>query len=310
MSRRTTFATVFALVVVFSLSASTLAGASTHGRSHKPVAAKRPTTKKPTTATKKPVTTTPAAATPIAPPAVPSPPAALTLPWSGYVDLAPGVYTGASASWTVPTATCATSTAPDTYSLQWVGIDGYRYGNNTVEQDGTEVDCVGTTPTYRAWYEMWGNPALNNGYQVAFGQTLSPGDHVTASVALAQGTWTFILTDVTADWTTSATAPEPGTSQLATAEFIVERPLECEPGCVLSTLAPFTPVTFTNITVTSAPIASTNTDPGQSPAPAPVAATTQPTGLQPLTMYDGNFVLLTSESPLNAGSFTDIYLTS
>ncbi len=32
---------------------------------------------------------------------------------------------------------------PNTYSSQWVGIDGVN--DSTVEQDGTEADCTGTT---------------------------------------------------------------------------------------------------------------------------------------------------------------------
>lgn len=53
-----------------------------------------------------------------------------------------------SASWTQPTATCSRG---DQYAAFWIGIDGYS--SSTVEQTGTEADCVGNTAEYYAWYE-------------------------------------------------------------------------------------------------------------------------------------------------------------
>ena len=72
--------------------------------------------------------------------------------WSGYAATA-GTYTSVSASWTQPTGTCSRG---DQYAAFWVGLDGYS--SSTVEQTGSEVDCVGRTAEYYAWYEMYPGP--------------------------------------------------------------------------------------------------------------------------------------------------------
>src|ERR1700678_2931249 len=59
--------------------------------------------------------------------------------WAGYADTA-GTYTTVSASWTQPAGTCSSG---DTYAAFWIGIDGYS--SSTVEQTGTELDCIGKT---------------------------------------------------------------------------------------------------------------------------------------------------------------------
>ena len=69
--------------------------------------------------------------------------------WSGYAGTT-GTYTSVSASWTQPKGTC---TSGDQYAAFWVGLDGYS--SSTVEQTGSEVDCVGRTAEYYAWYEMY-----------------------------------------------------------------------------------------------------------------------------------------------------------
>src|SRR5215472_3488086 len=62
--------------------------------------------------------------------------------WSGYaVTGAKGSVSDVTGSWIVPTMDC--STTPTGYSAMWVGIDGYS--SNTVEQIGTESDCVNGT---------------------------------------------------------------------------------------------------------------------------------------------------------------------
>src|ERR1035438_10402374 len=59
--------------------------------------------------------------------------------WSGYAATT-GTYTSVSASWTQPKGTC---TSGDQYAAFWVGLDGYS--SSSVEQTGSEVDCVGRT---------------------------------------------------------------------------------------------------------------------------------------------------------------------
>ena len=61
-----------------------------------------------------------------------------------------------------------------TYSSQWIGIDGAENGDNFVEQDGTESDCLGGAPSYDAWYEMYGDPAVNGGDEVELSPTNYP----------------------------------------------------------------------------------------------------------------------------------------
>src|SRR6266516_1749663 len=56
--------------------------------------------------------------------------------WSGYAAHARS-YKKISASWVQPTAHC---TASRTFSSFWVGLDGYT--SNSVEQTGSEADCV------------------------------------------------------------------------------------------------------------------------------------------------------------------------
>ena len=78
----------------------------------------------------------------------------LSTNWSGFVE-SYYHYTQVSAQWTVPTLTC--DSPNDLQASQWVGIDGTDTPNYDLVQDGTETDCVGTTPVYGAWYEFLGD---------------------------------------------------------------------------------------------------------------------------------------------------------
>ncbi|MGD0197341.1 MAG: G1 family glutamic endopeptidase [Solirubrobacteraceae bacterium] len=179
--------------------------------------------------------------------------------WSGYVASGSGPYTAVSATWVVPSVNCS-SGGGDTYSSQWVGIDGNS--DSTVEQDGTYADCDGTTPSYGAWYEMFGDDAVQGGAQVNLtgctgvpSCTVEHGDSLTASVSVnGSGLWTLSVRDTTAPdiWsfstTVSWTAP-----QESSAEWIVERPEFCnESGnCQLTPLADFSTVQLTNATAST-----------------------------------------------------------
>ena len=193
---------------------------------------------------------------------------ALAENWSGYA--ASGTtYSAVTASWTVPTLTCPSGQA-DTLSSQWVGIDGVN--DATVEQDGTEADCTGTTASYGAWYEMYGDSVVHRGAAVTLGQQqtdapwqctplslagcpVAAGDAMTASVSVsASDVWTIYMQDKTSPraWTFSTTfnwtAPEE-----SSAEWIVERPEVCtgEDQCGITPLANFGTVQFTNATATT-----------------------------------------------------------
>jgi hypothetical protein len=185
--------------------------------------------------------------------------------WSGYADMGSG-FSAANSKWTVPTLTC-TSTA--SYSSQWIGIDGAS--SSTVEQDGSEADCNGGAASYDAWYEMYGDSAVNNGNEVELAPSsypVYPGDGMTASVSVVNNVWTLAISDAGSaahshNWQYSTNINYVGAAQ-SSAEWIVERPEICYIffGCSLTTLANFGSVTFTNASATdngtTGPISATS----------------------------------------------------
>jgi hypothetical protein len=181
--------------------------------------------------------------------APPSPPMESTN-WSGYAD-SDATFSAVSASWIVPKVTC--TRGENAYSAHWIGIDGYT--SSTVEQDGTEADCINGSPSYDAWYEMYGDDAVNQGYEEELSTTTNPvssGDSITSSVSVSGSTWTLSIWDTsrwTAAFTTSITFV--GAAQ-SSAEWIVERPELCSgKGCSLTSLADFGSVTFSDATATT-----------------------------------------------------------
>ena len=161
--------------------------------------------------------------------------------WSGYA-VTGAAFNNVSADWTVPGVSCTGTT---TYSSQWIGIDGYD--SPTVEQDGTESDCFSGTPSYDAWYEMYGDNAVNGGAEVELPPTtypVAPGDAMTATVSLSGSTWTLAIADTTQEWNYSTNIPTPSPApQQSSAEWIVERP---EVGGGLATLSDYGTTTFTH----------------------------------------------------------------
>jgi len=125
--------------------------------------------------------------------------------WSGYA--ATGTFTSASAHWTVPTVSRTTS-VPNRFSSQWVGIDGFN--NSNLIQTGTEADFTNGSAHYLAWWEIL--PAAET---VIPSITVHPGDAFTASVAKVSGTtWKITITNNTtgASFTTNRTYRGAGTS--------------------------------------------------------------------------------------------------
>ncbi|MGA2970294.1 MAG: InlB B-repeat-containing protein [Acidimicrobiales bacterium] len=179
--------------------------------------------------------------------------AQLTVPtvsnnWAGYVDTG-GTFSAVSAKWVVPKVTC--SGTGTLLAVQWVGIDGA--GSSTVEQDGTMTSCDGSTPGYSAWYEMYGDASVNNGYMVGLSTSqyhVSPGNSMTASVSLTGDQWTLKIVDTTAGWTFSTVITSSAPAAVS-AEVITENPGVCTGSCSEGSLADFGLVTYTNISVTS-----------------------------------------------------------
>ncbi len=70
--------------------------------------------------------------------------------WAGYA-VTGSDFTYVQGSWVVAAVNCTTT--PKSDSSEWVGIDGWS--SLTVEQIGTDADCVGSTPSYYVWYEFY-----------------------------------------------------------------------------------------------------------------------------------------------------------
>jgi hypothetical protein len=163
-------------------------------------------------------------------------------------------FSAVNGNWTVPTLSCTSTTS---YSAHWIGIDGAN--SSTVEQDGTEADCSGGVASYDAWYEMYGDNAVNNGSEVELAPNsypVYPGDGMAASVSVANNVWTLAVSDAGSaahahNWQYSTNINYAGAAQ-SSAEWVVERPEICYVffGCSLTTLANFGSVTFTNASAT------------------------------------------------------------
>jgi len=160
--------------------------------------------------------------------------------WSGYAAHLPRkhVYHSVSASWVQPTATC--TTPGDEFAAFWVGLDGYN--STSVEQTGTDSDCVGTTPHYYGWFEMFPAAPVN------FSNTVRPGDHMSASVTFTGvEKYTLVLTDATRHWTRTIVRRNASLAR-SSAEVITEAPSSGTTGAVLP-LADFGTVRFSLIRI-------------------------------------------------------------
>ncbi|MFA5860805.1 MAG: G1 family glutamic endopeptidase [Candidatus Thermoplasmatota archaeon] len=166
--------------------------------------------------------------------------------WAGYAvqtNLASpsnGVVTDVKGSWVVPAVSCPAD-GTNKYSAAWVGIDGYS--SNSVEQLGTESDCLsgGSVPYYAAWWEMYPKPSRRIQHVV------QAGDHMTAEVRYSGGNaYTLTMTDATQGWSFSTT--QRAKAARSSAEWVQEAPWS---GGVLP-LSNFGTVTFTGASATIA----------------------------------------------------------
>jgi len=153
--------------------------------------------------------------------------------WSGYA-VTGSSFTSAKGSWTVPTANCS-GVSGSQYASFWVGLDGFN--SNSVEQTGTDSDCVGTRPSYYAWYEFYPHPS----FQIS-GLTVSPGNQMSASVVYSGGTFTLTITNVTTGRTFTKSGRVSG-ARRSSAEWIAEAPCCTGSGGILP-LADFGTVLF------------------------------------------------------------------
>ena len=132
--------------------------------------------------------------------------------WSGYADTGSG-YSTVTGKWTEPSASC---TSTESLAAFWVGIDGYS--SSSVEQDGTLIECYGGTAYYYTWWEMY----PKNDIQVV-GDTLRPGDSISASVVRSGTSYTLAVTDSSRSGDSFSTKQSCSCAN-SSAEWIAEAP--------------------------------------------------------------------------------------
>ena len=169
--------------------------------------------------------------------------------WSGYADTS-GTFTSVSASWTQPRGICGSG---NQFAAFWVGIDGFN--SSTVEQTGSEVDCIGGTARYVAWFEMFPGPSQN------YSNSVAPGDHFTATVKYLGGeNFSLFIADTTKGWSHTTDASLGQAPALSSAEVIVEAPCCTSSGGVLP-LADFGTVSITGSTANGVTIGTSSFNP-------------------------------------------------
>jgi hypothetical protein len=158
--------------------------------------------------------------------------------WSGYADTGSS-FSKVTGNWSEPGASCSSST---TYAAFWVGIDGYS--SDTVEQDGTLIECYDRTAYQYSWWEMY----PTNDIQVV-GESVSPGDSIGASVVRSGDSYTLSLTDSSNSANSFTTTQNCSDCANSSAEWIAEAPCCTSSGGILP-LADFGTWTESGATVT------------------------------------------------------------
>jgi hypothetical protein len=162
--------------------------------------------------------------------------------WSGY-DAMKGDFTSVSASWTQPAVSCAQGGDV----VFWVGLGGGTASSDSLQQNGTFVQCEGSTPVYSAWWETWPCNAITQ-----YGGTVKAGDKITAStVNEGSNKYKLTVTDATEGWSVDPVKAGCNGGTTATAEVVTETP---EIGSGLADLPDFKKVTYTSATINGDPL--------------------------------------------------------
>jgi hypothetical protein len=132
--------------------------------------------------------------------------------WSGYADTGTG-FTKVTAQWTEPTAKC---TSTSSLAAFWVGIDGFA--SDSVEQDGTIIECSGGQAFYFDWWELF----PTNAVQVV--NSVNPGDAISASVVRSGTSYKLSVTDSTTTSDSFSTTQMCSSCANSSAEWIAEAP--------------------------------------------------------------------------------------
>jgi len=180
--------------------------------------------------------------------------------WSGYAASgASGSYNSLASTWTEPAVSCVANQL--TYSANWVGLDGFNDG--TVEQIGTEANCINGQAQYYSWYQMY----PQNPYEVFTNVAVAAGNSITASVTYNPsttttisrhrtitnpGSFTLALTNNTTKLTYTSTITASRSVLRSSAEVITEAPYS---NGVLP-LANFGVVNYTSTLINGAPLSS------------------------------------------------------
>jgi hypothetical protein len=210
--------------------------------------------------------------------------------WSGYaITGAKDSVTDATGSWIVPSVNC--SSTPNAYSAIWVGIDGYN--SNTVEQIGTESDCVSGQAENYAWFEFY-----PHNYFTIESTPIKAGDVISAEVKYSGGK--FIVSLSVNHGVPFSTSTKLNQADRSSAEWIVEAPYS---GGVLP-LANFNNASFgldnTNVLATNNAVVGGASGPMGSFSPSDVFAIT-------MTADNGAIKALPSALSSDETSFTDAW---
>jgi hypothetical protein len=136
--------------------------------------------------------------------------------WSGYADTGSS-FSQVAGSWTEPSVSCGSRRSAESLAAFWVGIDGYS--SDTVEQDGTLIECYRGTAYQYSWWEMY----PTNDIQVV-GESVASGDSITASVVRSGTSYTLKVTDSTNTTNSFSTVQSCSDCANSSAEWIAEAP--------------------------------------------------------------------------------------
>jgi hypothetical protein len=131
---------------------------------------------------------------------------------AGYANI-DETFTSAGGTWTEPSFTC---TSTESLVAFWVGIDGFS--SDSVEQDGTLVECYDSTAYQYSWWEMY----PTNDIQVV-GESVASGDHITATVVRSGTSYKLTVTDST-HTANSFSTTQTGSDANSSAEWIAGAP--------------------------------------------------------------------------------------
>jgi hypothetical protein len=162
-----------------------------------------------------------------------------TTNWSGYVARSTRSFSCIEGSWTEPTVSCP---ANGSASLaMWIGLDGESGPSRvTLEQVGTNIDCVSGRATSFAWFEIL--PA--DRFEQRFAMPVGAGDKIAASIAVVGRSYKIVIENLTTGAVVDTFEHSPGAKRL-TAEWVVEAPtVGCPSNCQVALLASFGTVSF------------------------------------------------------------------